>query len=391
MLEIDGNSSYGTVDVRLSDMYTNAAEVIWNGNTGANIFFRCNCTSTAFAPHKHGGEKGIHMRFQIDTFEFNSSLTNNTFVNNHNKNGNSNLSVNCNQSDMQTSSSTSILSPPNSASSPVHSHKFSVKDDIDPSFNILNQNNHHQRLPTPSSLTESSNWTHACSSYCRIQLFRLKGAQRKLKTDRSKIEKLNPADLRRRYQPSSKITLLYNGSFDSLYSMMPPLVCNEAEHTHRHYYHSYNEKNLVENIHGQSGGNGVPIDYMRSSISGNGVSPSSFHLNNINSATPPTSSLYNSSGYAGLQPYLVSPLHQQSAHIIRTDTNEGIQPHLTTLTTVQYTQSQSNINQMNEMENSFTPSSIASNDEQQIGHQFYFDSNNQNHYSRFLQRNNFIK
>jgi len=76
MLEIDNGCSFGVIDIRLSDMFTNAVEVLWHGNTGANLFFRCNCTSTAFAPHKHGGEKGIHMRFQIDTFDI-SQMTSN--------------------------------------------------------------------------------------------------------------------------------------------------------------------------------------------------------------------------------------------------------------------------------------------------------------------------
>ena len=80
MLEIDSGSSYGTIDIRLSDTYTNAAEVLWYGKTGANIFFRCNCTSTAFAPHKHGGEKGIHMRFQIDTLELTNYSRNYFFI-----------------------------------------------------------------------------------------------------------------------------------------------------------------------------------------------------------------------------------------------------------------------------------------------------------------------
>jgi hypothetical protein len=33
-----------------------------------------------------------------------------------------------------------------------------------------------------------------CSSYCRLQLFRLKGAQRKLKLDIEKIEKAKQQD-----------------------------------------------------------------------------------------------------------------------------------------------------------------------------------------------------
>jgi hypothetical protein len=263
---------------------------------------------------------------------------------------------------------------------------------MDPSFNNQTQNN--QRLPTPSSLNDYSNWAHSCSSYCRIQLFRLKGAQRKLKTDRNKIEKLNPSDLRRRYQPSSKITLLYNGPFDPLYSMMPPLVCNE--HNHRHYYQqnqNYNEKPSVEN-HGLAGGS-LPLvgsgmgsgDYMRHSIGSNGASSSSsFHLNN--SISPQPTTLYNNSpGYVGIQPYLVSPLHQpQQVQIIRPDASDSMQqpPHLTTLTNVQYNQSHSSTNAINDIESSFTPSSIASSDDPQISHHFYFDSNNQSHYSEFL-------
>jgi len=52
-------------------------------------------------------------------------------------------------------------------------------------------------------------------------LFRLKGAQRKLKTDKLKVDRINPPDLKKRYQPSTKVTLLYNTNFDSLYSLMP--------------------------------------------------------------------------------------------------------------------------------------------------------------------------
>ncbi|MGL6124087.1 MAG: hypothetical protein ACRC1W_14015, partial [Shewanella sp.] len=59
-------------EVRLSEFYTNAAEVAWNGRTGASILFRCNCTSTAFAPHKHGGEKGKKMTSEIDYYLYNN-------------------------------------------------------------------------------------------------------------------------------------------------------------------------------------------------------------------------------------------------------------------------------------------------------------------------------
>lgn len=214
MLEIDSNSSYGIIEVRMSDAYINAAEILWNGRTGANIFFRCNCTSTAFAPHKHGGEKGIHMRFQIDTYEVvlqNQKVNYNNDVLNFNSNHN-------NVASSSSNSITSILSPPNSTSSP-NSIKF-IKDDIDSC-------NPNRSVNTPTPTSSNKHWLqfneikHLSGSYCRIQLFRLKGAQRKLKTDRSKIERLNPPDLRKRYQPSNKITLLNNCSYDWLYSLLP--------------------------------------------------------------------------------------------------------------------------------------------------------------------------
>ena len=116
MLEIDGASSFGTLDIRLSDMFTNAAEVVWNGKTGASLFFRCNCTSTAFAPNKHGGEKGIHMRFQVDTYELvtnNNTMKysfSNLLINNNNNNNyyhHSNLSPS--NSSLLSSSSSSCL------------------------------------------------------------------------------------------------------------------------------------------------------------------------------------------------------------------------------------------------------------------------------------------
>ncbi len=115
--------------------------------------------------NKHGGEKGVHLRLQIDTYEIN------------------NLSViSATKTNVETTKKMQVDSNPQ---------------------NPINW------------------WKHLCSSYCRIQLFRLKGAQRKLKTDRLKIERLNPTDLKRRYQKSDSFTLLYNTQFDNLYSLVP--------------------------------------------------------------------------------------------------------------------------------------------------------------------------
>ena len=228
MLEIDKTSSFGTVDIRLSDMFTNAAEVVWNAKTGASIFFRCNCTSTAFAPNKHGGEKGTHMRFQIDTYElitnslkYHSNLILSSFY------PSSSLSNN-----LSPSNSSSLSSSSSPSSSSFLSNEFKMaKDEFDCisstsdfNKNIQQQQEKEERFQSPSPLIDYSTgnyWKHIGSSYCRIQLFRLKGAQRKLKTDKSKVERLNPPDLRKRYQASNKMTVLCNSQFDSLYSLLP--------------------------------------------------------------------------------------------------------------------------------------------------------------------------
>lgn len=78
----------------------------------------------------------------------------------------------------------------------------------------------------------ADNYRHVCSSFARVQLFRLKGAQRKLKTDRNKIERLTPIDLRKRYQISTRLTTFYNtSSFDPLYSL-PPLLSAHIQSRH---------------------------------------------------------------------------------------------------------------------------------------------------------------
>ena len=359
MLEIDNNSSYGTVEIRVSGLFTNMAEVIWNGNTGANIFFRCNCTSTAFAPHKHGGEKGIHMRFQIDTFELNPNVA---------ASFQSNLTINCN--DYQTSS---ILSPPNSSSSPV-SNKF-AKDELDNASSSFQQQS-QRRLPTPSPLTEPSNWKHACSSYCRIQLFRLKGAQRKLKTDRSKIERLNPSDLRKRYQPSSKVTLLYNCPFDPLYSMMPlPRDVDNARHYCHHHQTQLDPSSAALDpcVHGLPG-----MDYLRNSIS-NDI-PNMYHIGSSNSIASSASSLYNTPNY-GLQPIPAESVHHSQLGPCTTDLMQN-------MGSMGYQSQAQTPSQplINNYDAGFGPTTLA-NDEY---HHFYLDANQNTYNSQLMTSNNFF-
>jgi transcription factor CP2-like protein len=137
LFDIDMNLTYGILSIIRSKRIRNAMELVWDTSTIASIFIRFKCTSTDFSHKRHGGEKGIPLRIQIDTYYENN----------------------------------------------------------------LEQIEH----------------VHSC--YCKIQLFRLKGAQRKNKADKIKMEKLN-FDQRRQYQINTlKYTLLQACSISSLYSL----------------------------------------------------------------------------------------------------------------------------------------------------------------------------
>ncbi|XP_047402956.1 transcription factor CP2-like protein 1 isoform X3 [Sciurus carolinensis] len=104
----------------------NAVEFLWDPAKRASAFIQVHCISTEFTPRKHGGEKGVPFRVQIDTFK-------------QSENG------------------------------------------------------------------EYSEHLHSAS--CQIKVFKPKGADRKQKTDREKMEK-RTAQEKEKYQPSYETTIL---------------------------------------------------------------------------------------------------------------------------------------------------------------------------------------
>jgi transcription factor CP2-like protein len=136
LFDIDMNLTYGILSIIRSKRIPNAVELVWDTSTTTSVFIRFKCTSTDFAHKRHGGEKGIPLRIQIDTYYENN----------------------------------------------------------------LDQIEH----------------IHSCC--CKIQLFRLKGAQRKNKADKMKIEKLN-FEQRRQYQTTFEYTLLQSCPSSALYSL----------------------------------------------------------------------------------------------------------------------------------------------------------------------------
>uniref|UniRef100_A0A8C7IJ86 Transcription factor CP2-like 1 n=1 Tax=Oncorhynchus kisutch TaxID=8019 RepID=A0A8C7IJ86_ONCKI len=126
ILDVDTPLSVGVVEPRAHPLQLNTIEFLWDPVKNASVFIQVNCISTEFTPRKHGGEKGVPFRIQIDTFT---------------------------------------------------------------------QNEHGEYLE------------HMHSSSCQVKVFKPKGADRKLKTDREKIDKKSHQD-REKYQSSHETTML---------------------------------------------------------------------------------------------------------------------------------------------------------------------------------------
>ncbi|XP_013861192.1 upstream-binding protein 1 isoform X1 [Austrofundulus limnaeus] len=126
LLDIDIPMSVGIIEPKTHSSQLNAAEFLWDMNKRTSVFVQVHCISTEFTPRKHGGEKGVPFRIQLDTF----------------------------------------------------------------------------------AQGEGGEYTeHLHSASCQIKVFKPKGADRKQKTDREKMEKRTPQE-KEKYQPSYDTTIL---------------------------------------------------------------------------------------------------------------------------------------------------------------------------------------
>ncbi|XP_037746112.1 upstream-binding protein 1 isoform X4 [Chelonia mydas] len=126
LLDLDIPMSVGVIDLKTNPSQLNAVEFLWDPGKRTSAFIQVHCISTEFTPRKHGGEKGVPFRIQVDTFK----------------------------------------------------------------------------------QTENGEYTdHLHSASCQIKVFKPKGADRKQKTDREKMEK-RTAHEKEKYQPSYDTTIL---------------------------------------------------------------------------------------------------------------------------------------------------------------------------------------
>ncbi|XP_023288217.1 transcription factor CP2-like protein 1 isoform X2 [Orussus abietinus] len=67
LLEVDVPLSYGMVDVCQPSPSNNSVEFMWDPTKEVGVYVKVNCISTEFTPKKHGGEKGVPFRIQVET------------------------------------------------------------------------------------------------------------------------------------------------------------------------------------------------------------------------------------------------------------------------------------------------------------------------------------
>ncbi|XP_051157378.1 transcription factor CP2-like protein 1 isoform X4 [Leptopilina boulardi] len=67
LLEVDVPLSYGMVDVCQPSPTNNSVDFMWDPTKEVGVYVKINCISTEFTPKKHGGEKGVPFRIQVET------------------------------------------------------------------------------------------------------------------------------------------------------------------------------------------------------------------------------------------------------------------------------------------------------------------------------------
>lgn len=74
IIEVDVPLSYGLCSAYqpTNCNQSNTVEVFWDPMKEVGVYIKVNCISTEFTPKKHGGEKGVPFRIQIETYIENS-------------------------------------------------------------------------------------------------------------------------------------------------------------------------------------------------------------------------------------------------------------------------------------------------------------------------------
>lgn len=70
ILEVDVPLSYGAYEITQPSNAVNLIHFNWDPTKEVGVYIKVNCISTEFTPKKHGGEKGVPFRIQVETYQF---------------------------------------------------------------------------------------------------------------------------------------------------------------------------------------------------------------------------------------------------------------------------------------------------------------------------------
>ncbi len=74
IIDVDLPLSYGVLEPYRDNKNINVMSFKWDPTRDTGIFIKVNCISTEFTPKKHGGEKGVPFRLQVETYDCDSRI-----------------------------------------------------------------------------------------------------------------------------------------------------------------------------------------------------------------------------------------------------------------------------------------------------------------------------
>ena len=74
IIDADLPLSYGVTELTRDSKNINSLSFKWDPTRDTGVFIKVNCISTEFTPKKHGGEKGVPFRLQVETYDNDSRI-----------------------------------------------------------------------------------------------------------------------------------------------------------------------------------------------------------------------------------------------------------------------------------------------------------------------------
>ncbi|KAH8299788.1 hypothetical protein KR044_005947 [Drosophila immigrans] len=227
IIEVDVPLSYGLCHVSqpLSSNALNTVEIFWDPLKEVGVYIKVNCISTEFTPKKHGGEKGVPFRLQIETY-----IENTTAANCNNAASSNSCNINNSSSSNSSSSSSSSASGDNNnnaSTTTTGSKNIAITSPGTPDNRAGNGNGGSSGNIAALAALNGKQAVHAAA--CQIKVFKLKGADRKHKQDREKIQKRPQAE-QEKFQPSYECTIMNDISLDLVAPATTTTGCYSPEY-----------------------------------------------------------------------------------------------------------------------------------------------------------------